>query len=404
VAAVSAATSLYSGDLCGTDFPMKVLYVIGSMEVGGAEQHLLRVAVALRERGYKPEVFTLTPGGPLTRSFLENNVPVHGVRLPELLTRALRHDRILAWAGLMYSAAALWWLYWRKRPQIVHFFLPAAYIVGGVVSLFAPPIVRVMSRRSLNLYQAKHRLFRRIEHGLHPRMDIVCGNSKAVIEDLKAEGIPPSRLRLIYNGIPLDRFDKCRSPNHIRSELQIGDDTLVLVMVANLIPYKGHADLIDALGLIKNRLPPNWVLLCIGRDDGIRERLETRAHASGLQAHVRFLGSRVDVPDLLCAADIGVLCSHEEGFSNAILEGMAARLPMIVTNVGGNAEAVIHGDTGLVVPARDPEALAAALLSVALNPDRGVMGVRGRTRVTALFSMQACVGAYSDLYQELLRQ
>lgn len=381
---------------------MKVLYVIGSMELGGAEQHLLRVAVALRERGYQPEVFALNPGGPLTPIFLGNGVPVHGVSLPEFVARALRHDRAVAWAGLIYSAAALWWLYWCRRPQVAHFFLPAAYIVGGVVSLFGPPMRRVMSRRSLNLYQAKHGLFRRIEHGLHPRMNVVCGNSKAVIENLKDEGIRSSRLRLIYNGIPLDRFDNSLPRGQVRAALQISDDSLVLVMVANLIPYKGHVDLIDALALIKDRLPSNWVLLCIGRDDGIRNGLETRALASGLLAHIRFLGSRTDVPDLLCAADIGVLCSHEEGFSNAILEGMAARLPMIVTNVGGNAEAVIHGETGLVVPAREPEALAAALLALALDPDRDDMGLRGRTRVTTLFSMDACVRGYTDMYQELL--
>ncbi len=306
--------------------------------------------------------------------------------------------------GLFYSAAALWWVYWRRRPQVVHFFLPAAYIVGGVVSLFGPRMRRVMSRRSLNLYQANHRLFRRVEHGLHPRMDLVCGNSKAVIEDLKGEGIPPSRLRLIYNGIPLERFDECLPRTQVRAALRLGDDCLVFTMVANLIPYKGHTDLIDALALIRDRLPANWALLCIGRDDGIQEGLQARALASGLGNRVHFLGSRTDVPDLLCAADIGVLCSHEEGFSNAVLEGMAAGLPMVVTDVGGNAEAVLHGDTGLVVPARAPEALSAALLTMASDPQRATMGTRGRTRVATVFSMDACLRGYRNLYEQPLPQ
>lgn len=383
---------------------MRVLYVIGSMELGGAEQHLLRVATELRRQGYVPEVFALNMGGPLTNAFQGNDVPVHGVRLPDLISRLLRHDRAVAWAGLFYSAAALLWLYWRRRPQVVHFFLPAAYIVGGVVSLFGPRMRRVMSRRSLNLYQANHRLFRRVEHGLHPRMDLVCGNSKAVIEDLKGEGIPPSRLRLIYNGMPLEHFDECLPRGKVRATLQIGDDCLVFAMVANLIPYKGHADLIDALALIRDRMPGNWVFLCIGRDDGIRESLQARAHASGLGDRLRFLGSRTDVPDLLCASDIGVLCSHEEGFSNAVLEGMAAGLPMVVTDVGGNAEAVVHGDTGLVVPARAPEALSAALLAMAHDPQRATMGVRGRARVATVFSMDACLRGYRDLYEQPLPQ
>jgi glycosyltransferase involved in cell wall biosynthesis len=381
---------------------MKVLYVIGSMELGGAEQHLLRVSSALRAQGYAPEVFALTIGGPLTQAFADNGIPVHGVRLPQWLTRFLRHERAVAWAGLIFSSAALWLLYWRRRPQVAHFFLPAAYIVGGVVALFGPRMRRVMSRRSLNLYQDKHKLFRRIEHWLHPRMDLVCGNSKAVVRDLQAEGIEPARLRLIYNGMPLERFEACLPRAQVRASLGLSDDCLVFAIVANLIPYKGHDDLIDALGLIKDRLPADWACLCIGRDDGIGPSLRARAEALNIHDHIRFLGSRKDVPDLLCSADIGVLCSHEEGFSNAVLEGMAAGLPMVVTDVGGNAEAVVQGNTGLVVPPKSPEALSTALLTMAEHPHRSEFGARGLDRVTRVFSMEACVRGYRQIYEETL--
>lgn len=378
---------------------MKLLYVIGSMEVGGAEQHLLRVATALHGKGFQAEVFAITTGGPLTQAFADGGVPVHGVSLPGWLARLLRHERAIAWVGLFYSAAALWWLYWRRRPQVVHFFLPAAYIVGGVAALFGPRTRRIMSRRSLNLYQAKHRLFCRVEHWLHPKMDRVCGNSKAVINDLLSEGVRQDQIRLIYNGICMDRFRRTRSRAVMRGELQIADDALVFVIVANLIPYKGHADLIEAFGLIHDRLQTPWVCLCVGRDDGIADSLRAQAALLGIGDRIRFLGSRQDVPDLLAAADIGVLCSHEEGFSNAVLEGMAAALPMVVTDVGGNAEAVMHGATGLVVPPHAPDQLAEALLSMALNPERKQMGEAGRHRVETLFSMDACVQAYADLYR-----
>ena len=381
---------------------VKVFYVIGSMELGGAEQHLLRVSSALRAQGYAPEVFALTIGGPLTQAFADNCIPVHGVRLPQWLTRFLRHERAVAWAGLIFSSGALWWLYWRRRPQVVHFFLPAAYIVGGVVALFGPRMRRVMSRRSLNLYQDKHKLFRRIEHWLHPRMDLVCGNSKAVVSDLQAEGIEPTRLRLIYNGMPLERFEACLPRAQVRASLGLSDDCLVFAIVANLIPYKGHDDLIDALGLIRDRLPADWACLCIGRDDGIGPALRARAESLNIGDHMRFLGSRKDVPDLLCSADIGVLCSHEEGFSNAVLEGMAAGLPMVVTDVGGNAEAVVQGDTGLVVPPKSPETLSAALLNMAEHPHRSEFGARGLDRVTRVFSMEACVQGYRQIYEEPL--
>lgn len=370
------------------------------MEVGGAEQHLLRVATSLRAQGFQPEVFALTIGGPLTQAFVDGGVPVRGVQLPRWIASLLRHKRVVAWVGLFYAAAALWWLYWRRRPKAIHFFLPAAYVVGGVTSVFGPPTRRIMSRRSLNLYQAKHQLFRRVEHWLHPRMDRVCGNSKAVIEDLLSEGVRHEQIRLIYNGISMDRFHFVRSRSMVRGELFVDDDALVFVIVANLIPYKGHGDLIEAFGLAHNQLPDRWVCLCVGRDDGIGESLRAHAAALGIGASMRFLGARQDVPDLLSAADIGVLCSHEEGFSNAVLEGMAAALPMVVTDVGGNAEAVVAGTTGLVVAPYSPSELAGALLSMARRPDRLQMGQAGRQRVETMFSMDACVQAYTDLYRE----
>ena len=370
------------------------------MEVGGAEQHLLRVATALRAQGFHTEVFALTIGGPLTQAFVDGGVPVRGVRLPGWITRILRHKRAIAWVGLFYAAAALWWLYWRRRPKAVHFFLPAAYIVGGVTSIFGPPTRRIMSRRSLNLYQVKHQLFRRVEHWLHPRMDRVCGNSKAVIEDLLSEGVRREQIRLIYNGISMNRFYSVRSRSMVRGELFIDDDAFVFVIVANLIPYKGHSDLIEAFSLIHGQLPNRWVCLCIGRDDGIGETLRARAAVLDIGSNMCFLGARQDVPDLLSAADVGVLCSHEEGFSNAVLEGMAAALPMVVTNVGGNAEAVVDGTTGLVVAPHSPDQLASALLSLTQRSDRRQMGEAGRLRVETLFSMDACVQAYVDLYRD----
>jgi glycosyltransferase involved in cell wall biosynthesis len=141
----------------------------------------------------------------------------------------------------------------------------------------------------------------------------------------------------------------------------------------------------------------------VGRDDGIRGDLQDIAHATGISDRVRFLGVRRDVPRLLAAADVGVLCSHQEGFSNAILECMAAALPMVVTDVGGNGEAVLDGETGFVVPPRDPEALGQAILKLASEPAlRTEQGKKARARVEAQFSIQACVSKYDRLYTALL--
>jgi glycosyltransferase involved in cell wall biosynthesis len=254
---------------------------------------------------------------------------------------------------------------------------------------------RVMSRRSLNCYQENHKVLAWIERRLHRKMTAVLGNSRQVVRELlEVEDCPPDRVGLIYNGIDVPAFDAARTGE--------GDRPLVLITVANLIPYKGHGDLLEALAGIAGDLPSGWKLLCVGRDDGIGGRLTGQARSLGLESNIEFLGERHDVAALLAGADIGILCSHQEGFANSILEGMAAGLPMIVTDVGGNAEAVVHGTTGLVVPPRNPWAFGDAILKLALDADlRRSMGRAGRERVERYFGTDRCVMNYARFYAGL---
>jgi len=369
------------------------------MGLGGAEQHLQRVSAALKRRGYEPEVFALNKEGPLLDAFVSSGVPVHGVTLPKWITRLVRNERGLAWIGLFASVSSLWWLLWRRKPAVVHFFLPAAYVIGGVVSLIGPKTIRVMSRRSLNLYQQRHRLSARIERWLHQKMTFICGNSRAVLADLSGEGVSSSKLRLIYNGIDTNLFKPQVAGDEVRRHLGIEQNSVVFVIVANLIPYKGHCDLLEAFGVIKEQLPAQWRCLLVGRDDGIGTTLKGQATKLGIEENLLFLGARRDVIDLMNASDVGVLCSHEEGFSNAIIEGMLSGLPMVVTDVGGNAEAVVHHVHGLVVPPRQPRELAQALLELAANmATRREMGLKARASVIERFSLDTCVSKYEALY------
>jgi glycosyltransferase involved in cell wall biosynthesis len=187
-----------------------------------------------------------------------------------------------------------------------------------------------------------------------------------------------------------------------RSTLGIGQEKLVFVVVANLIPYKGHDDLVAAFARIADRLP-DWVCLCAGGGAKRAEALAERAQAAGLGLRVRFLGPRDDVPDLLAAADLAILPSHEEGFPNAAIEAMAAGLPLIATRVGGIPEAVVDGLTGVLVSPHEPDALAGAILRLATSPEtRSAMGAAGRVRAREEFGLEKCVGRYATLYERLI--
>lgn len=175
-----------------------------------------------------------------------------------------------------------------------------------------------------------------------------------------------------------------------------------MICLANLFFYKGHVDLIKALGVMGASFRVKGRLLCVGRDEGMRRMLEAQVVELGLAGRVHFLGQRDDVEDLLTASDIGVLASYEEGFSNAVIEGMAAGLPMVVSDVGGNSEAVLDGECGYVVPSHNPEALARALSMLLSDPGRrATMGSAARERMEQFFSLDTCVSAYEHLYKSV---
>ena len=367
----------------------RVLLVIGQLDIGGTERHVAQVAPALRARGVDLSVFALKPGGALLGVLAAAGVPV------------LVHETRRAGArGLVQAAWRLRCVARAMRPDIVHFFLPAAYLVGACATAFMSAR-GVMSRRSLACYQQRYPGVRWLERRLHRRMAAVLANSRAVARELRDEGVPPSRLGVIYNGVA-DRTAGHRRET-ARTALGIGPQALVLVTIANLIPYKGHADLLDALAQARDAMPVDWCLLLVGRDDGIGPALRAQATRLGIAEHVVWCGAVDDVGQYLAAADIGVLVSHEEGFSNAVLEGMAAGLPMIVSEVGGNAEAVIDGVCGRVVPARDPVALASALSELATSSARRERwGQAARTRALRHFTVETCVERYHALYSNVL--
>jgi glycosyltransferase involved in cell wall biosynthesis len=144
--------------------------------------------------------------------------------------------------------------------------------------------------------------------------------------------------------------------------------------------------------------------LLIGRDGGIGGSLRQQAAALGLADNILWLGERTDAQDLLAVADIGVLPSHEEGFSNSLIEKMAHALPVVATRVGGNVDAVVDGTTGSLVPAGDPAALGAAIANLYEDSRlRANMGAAARLRVEQRFSLDACTGHYLNLYRGLMQ-
>jgi glycosyltransferase involved in cell wall biosynthesis len=367
----------------------RVTIVTSRLDIGGAERHLARVLPALKRRGIDVTLYAMERGGALEPELMR-----HGVRIEGPHRAALLH-----WPRATFALAAF---LRRERPDIVHFFLPRPYLFGSVAAEFAGHRRRLMSRRSLAVYQQKYPLLRAAERLLHRRTNGLIGNSQAVIDELAAEAADPKKLALIHSGIEVPPPATAAERLGIRQALDVGEDSLVIVVLANLIPYKGHRDLIDALGLAKDSMPEPWRVLAIGRDKGIGEELRQRAEVSDIAANMIWLGEQAAAERLLAAGDIFVLPSHEEGFSNALLEAMAVKLAVIATAVGGNLDAIVDGESGILVRPRDPLALAAALKRLASDPAlRRRLGDAARTRVEERFSLERCVARYDRLYRAM---
>jgi len=364
-----------------------VMIVVRSLGIGGTERHLAQVVPQLAGRGLPIEVVTLHPGGAMA-----DRLRAQGIKVYEADRRR----------GTVSAFVWLWRLLTVRRPAIAHFFLPEAYLVGAIAAIVADVPSLLMSRRSLNYYHRKHPFLAHLEKALHRRMTTIVGNSDAVLADLRNEGVPVRRVRKILNGIDLSPYANANSRDRLRSELSIARDSVVLIIVANLIPYKGHADLIDALSRRAHDLPADWRLLCVGRDTGIRDGLQQRARDGMIGDHILWLGERADVPDLLASADIAISTSHEEGSSNAIIEAMAAGLPVVATEAGGNRELVIDGWNGALVGVGDTEALAAQLVALAHDEfRRKAMGEIARAEVERNYTLDRCVDEYLALYDEV---
>jgi glycosyltransferase involved in cell wall biosynthesis len=384
------------------DARVPILFVIGTLDIGGAETQLVEMVRSLDAR-FVPTVCCLASSGPLAERLDSAGIPVttiglHSprqgrgwmrflpaiVRLPIDIVRFILHVRAV-------------------RPDILHGVLMHAYVLGAFAARLTGVPVVVASRRSLSLFKKDKPIMRFAERFANRLTDRVVANSEAVRQDaIETEHLPPEKVDVIYNGVDLAMYDAV-TPERVaalREDLRLGSGPVVIV-VANLIAYKGHEYFMRAWAKVCGVFP-DAVALLVG-DGPVRAAREADARGLGIEANVRFLGVRRDVPALLAASDLLVHPSLQEGFCNALLEGMAASLPVVATDVGGNREAVLEGETGLIVPPGDVDRLAAATLAVLEQPDRGAAwGAAGRRRVVERFQRSRMLPEYEALYDELL--
>lgn len=339
--------------------PLKVLFLTDGMEAitaGGTERQLLQFVALAKGSGAAPQMCILRDTEWLTE---------------ELAGCPVRHDaihRIKSLVGMKQLADIVRWMR-RERFDVLQTVLTDASLIGPLMGKMAGISVIVGTRRNLALFAQPPSRVERLLLRLSDRLlDDVQANSEAVAAHIaRCEGIPRSKISVIYNGIDTDRWRVTRAMGAgVRRRLGVNDEHLLVGNVSGLRAVK-RLDLFLEAAQITLRQHPHLRFVVVGEGDQ-RPRLETLIRALGLEGIVTLAGAQEDVCPWLAAMDIAVLCSDAEGFSNAVLEYMAAALPVVATDVGGNREAL--DEAGIVIPPGDPQRLADAMARLTDESER----------------------------------
>jgi glycosyltransferase involved in cell wall biosynthesis len=366
-----------------------ICQLLHGLTVGGAEVLVARLARSLRDR-YRFHFICLDELGKLGEELRQEGFPVEVLgRRPGVDWRLpLRLARLLA----------------RKRTALIHAhqYTPFFYALAARLLYRRPPVLFTEHGRWLPDYPRRKRIV--ANRLLLQRRDRVLGVGEALRQALIVnEGIPGHRVGVIYNGIDLAPYATAPvDRSSTRRDMQVNEADFVLIQVARLVPIKDHLTALRTVKQVAASLPQvRLVIVGEGSEEPILRQSITE---NGLAEHVRLLGLRSDVARLLSAADVFLLSSLNEGIPLTVIEAMAAGLPVVSTDVGGVAEVVRGGQTGLLAPAGDAGALARQVLQLAADAElRRRLGQAGRERAFVLFSEEKMLNAYDRLYREMLR-
>ena len=366
------------------EVPVQAFHLITELNIGGAEKALARLLAHLDRDRFAPIVVCLYGGdGPVADEIRALGIPVTDLGMP-----------------VKWRWDALWRLYrllHRERPVILHTWMFHANVPGRVLGRLAGVPVIISSERTMGMESRWRYRLNRITGPLTDR--VVCVSPQVADFVVQEVGIPRHKILVIPNGIDLRDFEHLPGKHQARAMLGLSSDWMLVGTVARLNSVKRLDVLLQAMSSLRD------VYAVIVGDGSERAQLEAMSERSGLAGRVHFAGQQDEVQTWLAALDVFVLSSDWEGMPNALLEAMAAGLPVVATAVGGTPEVVVDGVTGLLVPPRAPAALAEAIGCLLCDPNlRRQMGQAGRERVAAQFDIATTVRRTEALYQQLLQK
>jgi len=362
--------------------PIRILQIVLSLEVGGLEKVVLDLVNHATE-GFEFVICCLDTQGVLVSKILRPNtkVVVLGRRsgldfkLPFRIASVARQESI----------------------QLIHTHNAAAHLYGSIGGkLSRLPVLHTEHGKQSDATSRSYRANRIAARFTNFHVAV---SEKIRHETISLEKVPEDEVRLIPNGIDSERYNRSVDINLFRKELHLRPESLVIGTIGRLAPVKNYPLLLRAFARVtKNHSDAHLVLVGDGPE---RVPLMALAHTVGLSDRIHFLGFRNDIPDILKAFNVFVLCSTSEGCSIALQEAMAAGCPIVATAVGGNSDLIQNGIHGLLVPSENEEALIAALTQ--LSSDKNLAQALARNASNKA-GHEYGIGRMVQRYEELWRQ
>ncbi|MBW2130342.1 MAG: glycosyltransferase [Deltaproteobacteria bacterium] len=344
-----------------TGRPLRILHLVGSLRLGGAERVVCTMAECSKRYPVIPHVMALS-GGPLAHELKEAGI--------EPMVKPFR------WSMLPFWLAATVRDLRNLRIDVIHTHLFTADLLGRISGRLAGVPVIVSTLHAPSTWKRSGRAKDRLKTIVDEWSANLLADGLIAISDevrrhqIEIGGLAPSKIRVIGNPVWVEAFDGAGG-KRVESKGFLGftRDNVVITNIASLKPVKGQEYLLRCFSRLLKRHPLARLLLA-GEGES-RERLQALCKALEITRQVRFLGLHRDIPRVLSASDIFVNSSLSEGISIAILEAMGAGVPVVATAVGGNPDLIRHGETGLLVEPKDEDGLARALEFLILNPNEG---------------------------------
>lgn len=365
--------------------PIQIWYIIGSLKVGGANRTLIDLANNLNPRYFDVTIYTILDTNPLA-SELNNDIELR------TLDASSKTDFPVIFQ-FVYELR-------RSQPKILQSFCFYDNILARIGGAASPGTSIISGVRAVP--ENPNRIREIADKKTMPLSDYVVSNSEAGRQLAISRGAEPASTYVVENGRDLEAYKSATASKNIRHSFKIPLDATVVGTVGRLIERKGHYDLMKAWSKVHTK-HPNSYLLMVG-DGPEREGLEEMAANYGCSDSVIFAGTRSDVPELLDAMDIFVFPSHFEGLPGALIEAMAAGLPIVATSANGNSELITDGETGLLTPVQNPSALANRI-SILIEDDKlsCTLGERATTEAIERFSLSKMVSEFSSIYRDIIQ-